>query len=66
MTTRHTININPPFQSVYDTVKTTGLSRYYLQAGIKDGSVPYIRSGRRILVNVPMLLDRLNDESLHS
>lgn len=52
-----------PFQSVKDTCKTTGLSQFYLRNGCKDGTIPYIRSGSKILINVPKLLDMLNKES---
>ena len=50
----------PPFQSITDTVKTTGLSAYYLRRGIKDGSVPCVKSGAKYLINVPRLLESLD------
>lgn len=53
----------PPFQSMNDTVRSVGVSLYYLKQGIKDGTVPHVRSGRKILVNVPMLLQMLDEES---
>lgn len=49
-----------PFQSIKETVKTTGLSAYYLRRGCKDGTVPHIRSGNKYLVNVPALLRLLD------
>lgn len=48
-----------PFQKISDAVMTTGLSAYYLRNGIKDGTVPHIRSGRVLYVNVPALLRQL-------
>lgn len=47
---------NPPFQKIEDAVKTTGLSAFFLRRGCRDGSIPCIRSGRTIYVNVPALL----------
>ncbi len=49
-----------PFQSIEDTVKTTGLSAYYLRRGIHDGTVPHIKSGTKYLVNVVRLLESLD------
>ena len=31
----------------------TGLSAYFLRHGIKDGTVPYIMTGRKYLINMP-------------
>ena len=45
-----------PFQKIEDAVRTTGLSAYYLRRGCREGSIPCIRSGRTIYVNVPALL----------
>ena len=42
---------NPPFQKIEDAVKTTGLSAWF-----REGSIPCVRSGRTIYVNVPQLL----------
>lgn len=47
---------NPPFQKIEDAVRTTGLSAYYLRRGCRNGSIPCVRSGRPIYVNVPQLL----------
>ena len=47
---------NPPFQKIEDAVKTTGLSAWFLRRGCRDGSIPCVRSGRTIYVNVPALL----------
>ena len=49
----------PPFQKIADAVQTTGLSAFYLRNGCKDGTVPHIRSGLVLYVNVPALLRQL-------
>jgi len=47
---------NPPFQKIEDAVRTTGLSAWFLRRGCREGSIPCVRSGRTIYVNVPALL----------
>lgn len=49
---------NPPFQKIEDAVRSTGLSAYYLRRGCRDGSIPCVRSGRTIYVNVAQLLQQ--------
>lgn len=48
-----------PFQSIKDASSTTGLSQRWLRAGVKEGTVPHVKSGRCIKVNVPALLRQL-------
>ena len=52
-----------PFMTVTETAAATGLSEYFLRNGIKNKTVPFIPSGNRYLINVPLLLERLNEES---
>ena len=54
----HTPSVNPPFQRIDDAVKSTGLSAYFLRRGCRDGSIPCVRSGRTIYVNVAKLLQQ--------
>lgn len=49
---------NPPFQKIEDAVRSTGLSSYFLRRGCRDGSIPCVRSGRTIYVNVAKLLQQ--------
>lgn len=51
-----------PFQKIQEACKTTGLSTYFLRNGCKDGTIPHIRSGNTIYVNVPALLRKLGAE----
>ena len=50
--------VNPPFQKIEDAVRSTGLSGYFLRRGCRDGSIPCVRSGRTIYINVPALLQQ--------
>ena len=52
-------NIFPVYQSIKDTVKTTGLSEFLLRKLLKAGTLPHIKSGTKVFVNVPQLLERL-------
>ncbi len=56
--------MSTPFMTVKEACNTTGLSMFYLRQGVKEGWCPHIRSGNKILINVPLLLDRLNKESV--
>lgn len=51
------------FQTIVDASRTTGLSQYFLRRGCWDHTVPHIRVGAKYLVNVPALLQRLNEQS---
>lgn len=59
--TDSTRSANPPFQKIDDAVRTTGLSAWFLRRGCRDGSVPCVRSGRTIYVNVPALLQQYDE-----
>lgn len=48
-----------PFMKIDQACAVTGLSRYYLRNGCKDGTVPHVKSGKTYMVNVPALLNAL-------
>ena len=48
-----------PFQKIQEACVTTGLSKYFLRNGCKDGSIPHIKSGGVYYINVPALLKKL-------
>lgn len=52
-------NPQTPFMKIKDACKVTGLSCYYLRRGVKDGSIPHVKSGNVYLINVPGLLRKL-------
>ena len=52
---------NPPFQKIEDAVRSTGLSAYFLRRGCRDGSIPCVRSGCTIYINVPALLQQYDE-----
>lgn len=54
------------YQSINDTAKETGLSRWFLRAGVKAGTIPHIQSGNKVLVNVPLMLEKLAEEAAAS
>ena len=42
-----------PFMNVRDAARATGLSEYYLRKELDKGTIPHIKSGRCIMINVP-------------
>ena len=52
-----------PFMSIKDASTATGLSQCYLRSGCKDGSVPHIMCGNQYRINLPLLLQTLNNLS---
>ena len=48
-----------PFQKIPEACKTTGLSKYFLRNGCKDGTIPHVRSGQTYYTDVPALLKQL-------
>ena len=55
-----------PFQSVTDAARTTGLSTFFLRQGLKNGTVPHIKSGNKYLINIPRLLEALNATPIYT
>jgi len=55
-----------PFQTIANTVKATGLSEHAIRQGVKGGKYPHVNFGTKYLVNVPALLEMLNNQSLES
>lgn len=51
--------IRTPFMKIKDACRVTGLSCYYLRRGVRDGSIPHVKSGTVYLINVPALLKQL-------
>ena len=63
----NTIDFNRPvFNTVEQTAKITGLSKWYLRQELKAGTIPHIRNGKRILINLPQLLAELDEQTKHS
>ena len=48
-----------PFMNVRDAARATGLSQYYLRKELAKGTIPHLKSGRCIMINVPALLVQL-------
>jgi hypothetical protein len=45
-----------------DACRATGLSQFFLRKGCKDGTIPHVKSGKVYFINVPKLLEQLNQE----
>ena len=57
---------SPPFQTLTEACRTTGLSTYFLRKGCKAGTVPHIMCGAKYLVDVPSLLTLLRTQESRS
>lgn len=53
----------PIFQPIKEAVRITGLSEYYFNKNLKAGKIPHIRSGNKILINMPRLLAELEEQT---
>lgn len=53
---------NVPYMTIAEACRETGLSQFYLRSGCKDGSVPCVKSGRVYYINVPALLQKLDNK----
>ena len=52
-----------PYMTIRDTSTATGLSQYLIRRLCKEGRCPHIRSGSTYMVNVPALLEMLDEQS---
>ena len=52
-----------PFQGVKETANTTGFSQFFIRQGVRNGTIPHIRCGEKILVNVPAFLQLMDEQS---
>lgn len=49
------------FFSIRETNRMTGLGETFLRRGVKDGSIPHLQIGRKCLINLPLLLDQVDE-----
>lgn len=56
----------PIFLSIKEAAKITGLSEYYFRQNIKAGKIPHLREGNKIFVNMPRLLEMLDNMTNNS
>lgn len=54
------------FYTIRETAKTGVLSEYALRILVKQNKIPYIKCGVKVLINYPLLLERLNEQSRKS
>lgn len=59
METRKIVELKP-FLSLRDAATYTGLSYNYLRAGCNNGTIPHVKSGKKIFVNMNRLMDQMD------
>lgn len=52
-----------PFMSIRKTAESGLISEHYLRRMLKRGELPHIMSGRKVLVNYNLLVEKLNEKS---
>ena len=58
------IDISTPIlQGVEQAAKTLGVSKHFIYTGVKSGKIPHVRSGVKLLINIPLTLQNINAES---
>ena len=50
------------FMSIRETARFTGLSENYIRKEVRLKTMPFIMSGNKVLINVPMLLEQINEQ----
>ena len=51
---------NTPYLSIKQASGATGLSQKYIREGCKNGKIPFLRVGNRYMINLPILLEKLD------
>ena len=51
------------FKTIREETKTNNLSEHALRLMQKQGKIPHIMCGQKCLINYPLLLEQLTDES---
>ena len=54
------------FYTIRETAKTGILSEFALRLLVKQNKIPYIKCGVKVLINYPLLLEHLNNQSLQA
>lgn len=52
------------FLMIKEAAKESGLAQSYIRTGCKNGTIPHIKCGNKYLVNYPLFLERLNENSI--
>lgn len=51
------------FAKLEDVSDLTGLSMCYLRQGVRNGTIPHIKTGVKYMINVPEFLEDLKKQS---
>ena len=52
-----------PFQTIRSAVAPTGLSERYIRQLYREGKLPHVMVGNRVMVDVPALIDYVHREA---
>ena len=57
------MNTEKVFYSVKEAAAKTGLSQKFIRSGLEDKSIPYVKSGNKYMINLPLWMEGLDRES---
>lgn len=52
-----------PFDTINALARVTGLSTFMLRQWVREGRLPYVRSGKKYLINTVKALKMLDEDS---
>ena len=53
----------PVYMTIPETAKYTGFAECFIRKSVKEGTAPAIMIGKKYMVNVPLWLKQLEDQS---
>ena len=56
---------NPIFRPIIECSDPSGISQYFIRQGVKEGWIPHIRCGNKVMVNYPKFIEILNERSVN-
>ena len=59
------VSMTAIFQNISNCSEMTGVSKDYLYKLCHEGTIPFIRIGKKFMLNFPALMDYLEEECRH-
>lgn len=60
------VNKSPKLMPIKAAAEYLGVTDYFLRKGVKDGTIPFIRSGCKYYIAVDILMDYLRQSNSNS
>lgn len=56
------IEVSPKLMSIKSAARYLGVTDYFLRTGVKNGTVPFVRSGCKYYIAVDVLMESLRQQ----